>query len=681
MSVRLLAEEICLKLVPTWSLGEIDSLHEAIRKDKNRATITLKKCFKEQQQLKEKIKQCKEEIWMRGAEESPDMLQFSQERVARIIHLSFHIAEVKIVAQRQRNALIVLNHLDIKLLLNPRVSHPIINFDRLILSNPVLPQFEIQADVIHPYWQDTKYYPQLGRMLEEKDKGQRIVRLVPEKYGLYAYDWSFVPKHNEKESSIDNISEVELENIFEEELIIKGFVQKFKNDGCWCTLDEFKTFRKLYPESAMSLREAESYLRVKKIREGETMTRKKHREDQASLISTSTEPRPLSAKTLPQPPEHPGCVDYSFYPPLEKSVLCESTHNSPNFSSNNPYEVLGLDPSEKNPKVINKHYKTLALLYHPDKPCGDTDKFKKLSKAHGQLLRECLLHPFQSFAVMQETDVSTQFADALQYFDELQKKTIHSKRQIEEILPVLEIFIKELDKMNITINTSKDELLILLHSRLRNSAGSFLNFYQIKLQILNMDVPASFLDVKTRMDAIEKHMDTLSQINLQCDHWNYDVLNYLIDLRLSILDKYVAFTRSKGELILYCEHDRRKYQRMVQEYLTPWIAASHASLARQTAKLLWQDAAFKSEMQKLSASKIVFSKTSDAFPHSDGLKTNEENNSSFKEISINGEIVPEEVVTICIKQKTKVDPFTLKKEIEALHKNIEANHSALKEIL
>jgi DnaJ-class molecular chaperone len=52
----------------------------------------------------------------------------------------------------------------------------------------------------------------------------------------------------------------------------------------------------------------------------------------------------------------------------------------------NPYEVFGITPSAS-PDLIRKTYRKLSLLYHPDKPTGDTNKFQELNAAYDKLMQ------------------------------------------------------------------------------------------------------------------------------------------------------------------------------------------------------------------------------------------------------------------------------------------------------
>lgn len=56
------------------------------------------------------------------------------------------------------------------------------------------------------------------------------------------------------------------------------------------------------------------------------------------------------------------------------------------FSSSNPYEVLGVS-SKSTMKKIKTAYKKLSLKYHPDKTRGNDTIFKKILKAYEFLTR------------------------------------------------------------------------------------------------------------------------------------------------------------------------------------------------------------------------------------------------------------------------------------------------------
>ncbi len=51
-------------------------------------------------------------------------------------------------------------------------------------------------------------------------------------------------------------------------------------------------------------------------------------------------------------------------------------------------EILGLSPDTEDLNLINKTYKELALLHHPDRPEGNAELFKKINNAHKVLKRE-----------------------------------------------------------------------------------------------------------------------------------------------------------------------------------------------------------------------------------------------------------------------------------------------------
>jgi len=50
----------------------------------------------------------------------------------------------------------------------------------------------------------------------------------------------------------------------------------------------------------------------------------------------------------------------------------------------NPYELLGLSPQATN-EEIKRRYKQLAIIWHPDKQCGNEEAMKRLNKAYDEI--------------------------------------------------------------------------------------------------------------------------------------------------------------------------------------------------------------------------------------------------------------------------------------------------------
>lgn len=51
-------------------------------------------------------------------------------------------------------------------------------------------------------------------------------------------------------------------------------------------------------------------------------------------------------------------------------------------------EFFGLEEGHRDIEEVNKRYKEMAKTLHPDMPTGDSEKFKKLNRAHKILKRE-----------------------------------------------------------------------------------------------------------------------------------------------------------------------------------------------------------------------------------------------------------------------------------------------------
>jgi DnaJ-class molecular chaperone len=57
-----------------------------------------------------------------------------------------------------------------------------------------------------------------------------------------------------------------------------------------------------------------------------------------------------------------------------------------------PYTILGVSPNTTQ-DVIKKQYRKMSLLYHPDRPLGDTVKFQTLTSAYESIMRRDLAPP------------------------------------------------------------------------------------------------------------------------------------------------------------------------------------------------------------------------------------------------------------------------------------------------
>lgn len=95
----------------TFGSVALTSIWFAAIKSKNQVKESLKACCQERIRIEETIKRCQEEIFMGRAEQRPDLIKFSQEKGAKIINLSFQLAETKIKEMELRYSHSVLYNL------------------------------------------------------------------------------------------------------------------------------------------------------------------------------------------------------------------------------------------------------------------------------------------------------------------------------------------------------------------------------------------------------------------------------------------------------------------------------------------------------------------------------------------------------------------------------------------
>ncbi len=96
----------------------------------------------------------------------------------------------------------------------------------------------------------------------------------------------------------------------------------------------------------------------------------------------------------------------------------EKKAKEPNFKSDNPYEVLGVDGNASAGEIKEK-YKDLANKYHPDKG-GNADQMAKINGAYSQAKKfakkDSLLSRIDSFLVTRIARIDSAYAQIQQDF-------------------------------------------------------------------------------------------------------------------------------------------------------------------------------------------------------------------------------------------------------------------------
>ena len=99
------------------------------------------------------------------------------------------------------------------------------------------------------------------------------------------------------------------------------------------------------------------------------------------------------------------------------------------FGDKSFYEILGVETTADE-NALKKAYRKLALVYHPDRSGGDTEKFKALSIVHSILSDTTKRAIYDSTGEVETNDTSEDFANFYDYFRTLFPKLTVTK--IEE---------------------------------------------------------------------------------------------------------------------------------------------------------------------------------------------------------------------------------------------------------
>lgn len=546
------------------------------------------------------------------------------------------------------------------------LSTDFLNQHMVVLQIPERSSEALQRDKL---WQSRLVFPGIGRRLTEQDIGQYILRTMPFAHsssdGIPVYDGSYLPD-GKKLKDYERMKLVALNvdgtltyrNRFSDSKISK----EMANDPHWVTEREFTEYLANSPDGAVPFGSLPQYISSSSSSVISRMSFSKY--TLKSLRSPAVATASSAAEVVVEPEIIPmeqfslrefGVTDYAFLPPQPVEMAAAATSASveePNFSSKNPYKILGLVEGETNAEVIKKRYKTLALQFHPDRKSAQRDRecFQKIQASYEKLMAEQLV---LSFAYDDQKEPEELFLEATDYRNFLGRKGIaFSEKKISELLPAYIIFAKELKRVN--PNAAEDPIIRLNFRNLIHQISSFVWFYETKNSILSIKLPGPMLPNHEKIVIIQHHLQTLRQIDIRLPERSENIFYMLDSVSATILDKYIALSRSMAELLIQ-EKKSMELATLRLDVLT--FEGDHNSRKATIVKQLQQQ------------ERAIIAETERLNPNPSKRNKSEEN----VEASEEKVDVSDDAVDFPKQQASDTKSFNWPKEIAALHANIKEN--------
>lgn len=505
------------------------------------------------------------------------------------------------------------------------------------------------ASSFNPGIPTQKTYPAVARCLQEKDIGQQIVKVELCASGIGR--WSFIPLDNDPET-IRNES-VKLSKLTDRDIIlVNSNTYNLNGDWLgpyWATAEELIEYLKDNPSSDTLSVPVSSHSLMRMMKSQTT----------SPLMAMQSQMTPqfiknqtllklidclaVAAKIVLK--NHPTSLDYSFYPPdPDSSSKPQGGPITPNLFSDEPHEILGIHPGEKDLTVIKKRFNGLALKHHPDKG-GDATLYEKIRVAYEKLTD---LGVKKLFRFSEDSLPKTKLTEATQYKN-LFKQMVFTSKEIAVLLPLIDHFLKELSSVD--SGSFKDKFFEFMYNNLIKDVSSLQNYYTIKQQLLSMELPNHSMDLNRRYELGAKVFEELS--TLGSSQFNFSSLEQFNSVYSTILDKYTACQRVIAES--YLEDNKIDELANLSSERLKFITKLKENFQCQVEKALKEKEEFQQEMKKL---KQPISKLASLnFEKVTSLVNNVQNNK---------------------KSSPKPSLFTFDDELKALHKNIEKNFSFLK---
>lgn len=373
----------------------------------------------------------------------------------------------------------------------------------------------------------------IGRHLTKYDIGKKFFRAAPS-----GVDWSLVPLSPDIESA--KIEKMYLLDITDQDLVFKdnhlsmttSWSKQRWNDENWITLDDYLDFLKNYP--LQDLKQVNIFNDPVAFNSSFNFKKK--------LNLTPSEQKWIEwvRKRLPEKPQN---HTYQW-----KNVNCNHQQLSETvIKILKAKQLLQLDPTSEDRKLIRKQYFKLARQFHPDRPKGNEEKFKELKEAYEYLVNHDAGFELESLEAANLEDI---YIKASKHFKSLQEQAF--KKEDKFVIEIFDDFYKKLK--TIPLKTDNKQLERAFTHLMGNCLEYCLCFkLKHKLETEFTSFAGTPQEIISEISlAIPKLKALISEFDLANKNHQWIILEQGLFLRANhlVLDKILAFNRTLAEAYL-----------------------------------------------------------------------------------------------------------------------------------
>ncbi len=381
----------------------------------------------------------------------------------------------------------------------------------------------------HPHHTTRMTYPALGRKLTADDIGKHVVRVFPAKDN-YQYIWRFIPK----ELTFDAVEKscgIYQEDIWNTFTIDRGTrkwnlsIYRFFNDSYWMPAKEFMKAMDIKPPLGSLL----NHFLSRKTKEW------------LAEIEKCVAEYPLNMDHIATLPEK-----------TKSTKKIDKQTGIPDLKSDDLFKILGITEDFEQIEV-EKAFRRLSLIYHPDKKPEQAETFKKISKAYNAFKAI-----FRSVPFVSDPDkiFDAEYQSMMARFKYLEYSNGLSTIQLRDEWKAL---YKEAKKSyeKYTGDSKSNETKLLRDIR------SYYRYYKLVQRIEELTSSVKGLSLSDAKDQLKQNLNILTLLQKQWARINprlSPTLHYSNVGFHFLLDRYVGYSRQLIEIYISEENFEDAYK-------------------------------------------------------------------------------------------------------------------------